>query len=50
MKRGTTKEKTKLLQEFRERVPGMAIRTTLIVVIQVKHKKILKFYVIGCKK
>ena len=32
MKRGTTKEKTtKLLQEFRERVPGMAIRTTLIV-------------------
>ena len=32
MKRGTTKEKTtKLLQEFRERVPGIAIRTTLIV-------------------
>ena len=32
MKRGTTKEKTtKLLQEFSERVPGMAIRTTLIV-------------------
>ena len=32
MKRGTTKEKTtKLLQQFRERVPGMAIRTTLIV-------------------
>ena len=32
MKRGTTKEKTtKLLQEFRERVPGMAIITTLIV-------------------
>ena len=32
MKRGTTKDKTtKLLQEFRERVPGMAIRTTLIV-------------------
>ena len=32
MKRGTTKEKTtKLLQEFRERVPGMVIRTTLIV-------------------
>lgn len=32
MKRGTTKEKTtKLLQEFRHRVPGMAIRTTLIV-------------------
>lgn len=32
MKRGTTKEKTtKLLQEFRARVPGMAIRTTLIV-------------------
>ena len=32
MKRGTTKERTtKLLQEFRERVPGMAIRTTLIV-------------------
>ncbi|WP_396138868.1 30S ribosomal protein S12 methylthiotransferase RimO [Flavobacterium sp.] len=32
MKRGTTKEKTtKLLKEFRERVPGMAIRTTLIV-------------------
>jgi len=32
MKRGTTKEKTtKLLQEFRERVPGMTIRTTLIV-------------------
>jgi len=32
MKRGTTKEKTtKLLQEFRAHVPGMAIRTTLIV-------------------
>ena len=32
MKRGTTKEKTtKLLQEFRESVPGIAIRTTLIV-------------------
>ena len=32
MKGGTTKEKTtKLLQEFRERVPGMTIRTTLIV-------------------
>lgn len=32
MKRGTTKEKTtKLLQEFRDRVPGIAIRTTLIV-------------------
>src|SRR5574343_1861012 len=32
MKRGTTKEKTtKLLQEFREAVPGIAIRTTLIV-------------------
>ncbi|MDT0552473.1 30S ribosomal protein S12 methylthiotransferase RimO [Urechidicola vernalis] len=32
MKRGTTKEKTtKLLQQFREAVPGMAIRTTLIV-------------------
>ena len=32
MKRGTTKEKTtQLLKEFRERVPGMAIRTTLIV-------------------
>ena len=32
MKRGTTKEKTtKLLQEFRERIPGMTIRTTLIV-------------------
>ncbi|UOB18309.1 30S ribosomal protein S12 methylthiotransferase RimO [Abyssalbus ytuae] len=32
MRRGTTKEKTtKLLREFRERVPGMAIRTTLIV-------------------
>lgn len=32
MRRGTTKEKTtKLLHEFRERVPGMTIRTTLIV-------------------
>lgn len=32
MRRGTTKEKTtKLLKEFRTAVPGMAIRTTLIV-------------------
>ncbi len=32
MRRGTTKEKTtKLLKEFRAAVPGMAIRTTLIV-------------------
>ncbi len=32
MRRGTTKEKTtKLLQEFRAKVPKMAIRTTLIV-------------------
>jgi ribosomal protein S12 methylthiotransferase len=32
MKRGTNKEKTtKLLREFREAVPGMTIRTTLIV-------------------
>jgi ribosomal protein S12 methylthiotransferase len=32
MRRGTTKEKTtKLLKEFREAVPGIAIRTTLIV-------------------
>ncbi|MCF8716201.1 30S ribosomal protein S12 methylthiotransferase RimO [Joostella atrarenae] len=32
MRRGTTKEKTtKLLQDFREAVPEMAIRTTLIV-------------------
>jgi len=32
MKRGTTKEKTtKLLQEFRKAVPGITIRTTLIV-------------------
>jgi ribosomal protein S12 methylthiotransferase len=32
MKRGTTKAKTtKLLKEFREAVPGMTIRTTLIV-------------------
>lgn len=32
MKRGTTYEKTtRLLHEFRERVPGIAIRTTLIV-------------------
>ncbi|RXR23338.1 30S ribosomal protein S12 methylthiotransferase RimO [Flavobacterium stagni] len=32
MKRGTTQEKTtRLLKDFRERVPGMAIRTTLIV-------------------
>jgi len=32
MRRGTTKEKTtKLLQEFRKAVPGMTIRTTLIV-------------------
>jgi ribosomal protein S12 methylthiotransferase len=32
MRRGTTKEKTtKLLQDFRAAVPGMAIRTTLIV-------------------
>ncbi|MEZ4859033.1 MAG: 30S ribosomal protein S12 methylthiotransferase RimO [Flavobacteriaceae bacterium] len=32
MRRGTTKEKTtQLLKDFREAVPGMAIRTTLIV-------------------
>lgn len=32
MRRGTTQEKTtKLLKEFRQAVPGMAIRTTLIV-------------------
>ncbi|WP_318639715.1 30S ribosomal protein S12 methylthiotransferase RimO [Flavobacterium ardleyense] len=32
MRRGTTQEKTtKLLKDFRERVPGIAIRTTLIV-------------------
>lgn len=32
MRRGTTKEKTtKLLKEFRKAVPGMTIRTTLIV-------------------
>ncbi len=32
MRRGTTQEKTtKLINEFRERVPGMTIRTTLIV-------------------
>ena len=32
MRRGTTMEKTnKLLQQFRELVPGMAVRTTLIV-------------------
>ena len=32
MRRGTTKEKTtKLLKEFREKVPNMTIRTTLIV-------------------
>lgn len=32
MRRGTTQEKTtKLLKQFREAVPGMAIRTTLIV-------------------
>ncbi|WP_461533035.1 30S ribosomal protein S12 methylthiotransferase RimO [Sinomicrobium sp.] len=32
MRRGTTREKTtRLLQEFRKAVPGMAIRTTLIV-------------------
>ena len=32
MRRGTTKEKTtKLLKEFREAVPGMTIRSTLIV-------------------
>ena len=32
MRRGTTREKTnRLLGEFRERVPGIAIRTTLIV-------------------
>ncbi|WP_299549916.1 30S ribosomal protein S12 methylthiotransferase RimO [Seonamhaeicola sp.] len=32
MRRGTTKEKTtKLIQEFRERVPEMTIRTTLMV-------------------
>ena len=33
MRRGTTKAKTtKLLQEFRQAVPEMAIRTTLIVI------------------
>ena len=32
MRRGTTREKTnRLLEEFRKRVPGIAIRTTLIV-------------------
>ncbi len=32
MRRGTTREKTnRLLEEFRKQVPGMAIRTTLIV-------------------
>jgi len=32
MRRGTTQEKTtKLIKEFREKVPGMTIRTTLIV-------------------
>lgn len=32
MKRGTTKEKTnRLLEKFREKIPGVAIRTTLIV-------------------
>ncbi len=32
MRRGTTKEKTtKLLKQFRDKVPGMTIRTTLIV-------------------
>jgi ribosomal protein S12 methylthiotransferase len=31
MRRGTTREKTvKLLQQIREKIPGMAIRTTLI--------------------
>lgn len=43
MKRGTTFEKTNaLLDKFREKVPGMAIRTTLIVGFLVKLKSILK--------
>jgi ribosomal protein S12 methylthiotransferase len=40
MKRGTTFEKTNaLLDKFREKVPDMAIRTTLIVVFLEKQKK-----------
>ncbi|SQA92883.1 Ribosomal protein S12 methylthiotransferase RimO [Capnocytophaga ochracea] len=40
MKRGTTQAKTtKLLREFREAIPEMAIRTTLIVGTQEKRKK-----------
>jgi ribosomal protein S12 methylthiotransferase len=43
MKRGTTHEKTDaLLAKFREKVPDMAIRTTLIVGFLVKRKKNFK--------
>jgi len=49
MRRGTTKEKTtKLIQKFRETVPNMAIRTTLIVGYPGESKedfKILKKWV-----
>jgi ribosomal protein S12 methylthiotransferase len=41
MRRGTTQAKTtKLLKEFRAAVPGMAIRTTLIVGYPEKLRKI----------
>jgi ribosomal protein S12 methylthiotransferase len=44
MRRGTTQAKTtKLLKDFRAAVPGMAIRTTLIVGYPEKLKKILRF-------
>ena len=43
MRRGTTKEKTtRLLQEFQRKVPNMTIRTTLLLAIQEKQKKIFK--------
>lgn len=43
MRRGTTHDKTvKLLKEFKAAVPNMAVRTTLIVGIQVKPKLFLK--------
>ena len=48
MKRGTTYEKTNaLLDKFREKVPDMAIRTTLIVGFREKRKKSSKLKKIG---
>ena len=48
MRRGITREKTtKLIQAIRSIIPDIAIRTTLLQVIQVKQKKISKKCMIG---